>query len=97
MGRACTSPGSLTTDGKYLAAGKFHFERLKGADEAAMKRTLARRAADTYVLASAEKLGAASRFAVLPFDDVAGIITDADESAPIVQELAARGVVVSCA
>jgi len=67
------------------------------ADEAAMKRTLARRAADTYVLASAEKLGAASRFAVLPFGDVAGIITDADESAPIVQELAARGVVVSCA
>ncbi|MEU4253562.1 DeoR/GlpR family DNA-binding transcription regulator [Amycolatopsis sp. NPDC026612] len=60
------------------------------ADEAAMKRTLARRAADTYVLASAEKLGAASRFAVLPFTEVAGIITDADDQN--VQELAARGV-----
>ncbi len=60
------------------------------AEEAAMKRTLARRAADTYVLASAEKLGAASRFTVLPFADVAGIITDADDST--VQELAARGV-----
>jgi DeoR/GlpR family transcriptional regulator of sugar metabolism len=60
------------------------------ADEAAMKRTLARRAADTYVLASAEKLGAASRFTVLPFADIAGIITDADDST--VQELAARGV-----
>jgi DeoR/GlpR family transcriptional regulator of sugar metabolism len=55
-----------------------------------MKRTLARRAADTYVLASAEKLGAASRFAVLPFADIAGVITDADDST--VQELAARGV-----
>ena len=63
------------------------------ADEAAMKRTLARRAADTYVLASAEKLGAASRFAVLPLSEVAGIITDAAES-PIVQELAAGGVTV---
>ncbi|MEV6644913.1 DeoR/GlpR family DNA-binding transcription regulator [Amycolatopsis sp. NPDC051371] len=60
------------------------------ADEAAMKRTLARRAADTYVLASAEKLGAASRFTVLPFADIAGVITDADDST--VQELAARGV-----
>ncbi|MEV7095383.1 DeoR/GlpR family DNA-binding transcription regulator [Amycolatopsis sp. NPDC051045] len=63
------------------------------ADEAAMKRTLARRAADTYVLASAEKLGAASRFAVLPFADVAGVITDAEDSTDsTVQELAAQGV-----
>ena len=30
------------------------------ADEAAMKRALSRRAADTYVLGSAEKIGAAS-------------------------------------
>ncbi|WP_439380344.1 DeoR/GlpR family DNA-binding transcription regulator [Amycolatopsis lexingtonensis] len=60
------------------------------ADEAAMKRTLARRAADTYVLASAEKLGTASRFTVLPFTDVAGVITDsADQN---VQELADLGV-----
>ncbi|WP_290058873.1 DeoR/GlpR family DNA-binding transcription regulator [Amycolatopsis solani] len=60
------------------------------AEEAAMKRTLARRAADTYVLASAEKLGAASRFTVLPFADVAGVITDsADRHA---QELADLGV-----
>ncbi|WP_086851906.1 DeoR/GlpR family DNA-binding transcription regulator [Amycolatopsis kentuckyensis] len=60
------------------------------ADEAAMKRTLARRAADTYVLASAEKLGAASRFTVLPFADVAGIVTDAEDQN--VQKLADQGV-----
>ncbi|MFS8097851.1 DeoR/GlpR family DNA-binding transcription regulator [Lentzea alba] len=47
------------------------------ADEAAMKRALAGQAADTYVLASAEKIGAASRFTVLPFTEVAGVITDA--------------------
>ncbi|HYY19011.1 MAG TPA: DeoR/GlpR family DNA-binding transcription regulator, partial [Streptosporangiaceae bacterium] len=46
------------------------------ADEAAMKRTLAGRAAETYVLASTEKLGAASRFQVLPLGTVAGVITD---------------------
>jgi DeoR/GlpR family transcriptional regulator of sugar metabolism len=62
------------------------------ADEAAMKRTLARRAADTYVLASAEKLGAASRFTVLPFADIAGVITDAGEDDQNVQKLAAIGV-----
>lgn len=62
------------------------------ADEAAMKRTLARRAADTYVLASAEKLGAASRFTVLPFADIAGVITDAGPADQNVQKLAAIGV-----
>jgi DeoR/GlpR family transcriptional regulator of sugar metabolism len=45
-------------------------------DEAAMKRALAARAADTYVLASAEKLGTASRYDVIPLTEVAGIITD---------------------
>ncbi|GAB1514744.1 DeoR/GlpR family DNA-binding transcription regulator [Actinophytocola sp. KF-1] len=53
------------------------------ADEAAMKRLLARRAADTYVLASEEKIGAASPFEVLPWDAVAGVITDADVDLPV--------------
>jgi DeoR/GlpR family transcriptional regulator of sugar metabolism len=57
------------------------------ADEAAMKRALARQAADTYVLASSEKIGAASRFAVLPLAEVAGVITDAAEDDPIVRAL----------
>ncbi|WP_433294681.1 DeoR/GlpR family DNA-binding transcription regulator [Actinoplanes sp. CA-030573] len=47
-------------------------------DEAAMKRTLASRAAETYVLASSEKIGAASPFAVLPLSEVAGLVTDVD-------------------
>ena len=51
------------------------------AEEAAMKRALASRAADTYVLASTEKIGAASRYRVLGLDDVAGIITDATDHA----------------
>ena len=57
------------------------------ADEAAMKRLLARRAADTYVLASAEKIGAASSFEVLPLAEVAGIITDAPADDPTVRRL----------
>jgi DeoR/GlpR family transcriptional regulator of sugar metabolism len=46
-------------------------------EEAAMKRALAARAADTYVLASAEKLGAVSPYKVLDLDAVSGIVTDA--------------------
>jgi DeoR/GlpR family transcriptional regulator of sugar metabolism len=41
-----------------------------------MKRTLAGRAGDTYVLASAEKIGAASAFRVLRLSEVTGIVTD---------------------
>ena len=52
------------------------------ADEAAMKRLLARRAAETWVLATAEKVGAASNYVVLPLDEVAGVITDAPAEHP---------------
>ncbi|MCO1659612.1 DeoR/GlpR family DNA-binding transcription regulator [Pseudonocardia humida] len=62
------------------------------ADEAAMKRALSRRAADTYVLASAEKIGAASRFAVLGLDEVTAVVTDAAAGSPVVRDLVAAGV-----
>lgn len=58
------------------------------AEEAAMKRALARSAAETYVLASVEKIGAASPYRVLPLDAVAGIITDAEPEAAAMRELA---------
>lgn len=61
-------------------------------DEAAMKRTLATRAADTIVLASEEKIGTASRYRVLPFDAISAIVTDADEHDPTLHNLAARGI-----
>lgn len=61
------------------------------ADEAAMKRTLASRAAETYVLASEEKIGAASRYSVLPLGEVAGIITDSAKSNATARELTAAG------
>ena len=61
------------------------------ADEAAMKRALSRRAADTFVLASAEKVGAASPFLVLPISDVSGIVTDAPADDPTIVRIAATG------
>lgn len=66
-------------------------------DEAAMKRALAARAADTYVLASSEKIGAASPFTVLPLAEVSGIITDAPQDHPVLPELRAAGVPIIAA
>jgi DeoR/GlpR family transcriptional regulator of sugar metabolism len=59
-------------------------------DEAAMKRVLASRAAETYVLGSSEKIGAASPYGVIGFEEVAGVITDADPESEVVRGLARR-------
>ena len=64
------------------------------ADEAAMKRALAGRAAETYVLASAEKVGAASRYAVLPLEEVSGVVTDVDAGDHTIAELVRQGIEV---
>jgi DeoR/GlpR family transcriptional regulator of sugar metabolism len=67
------------------------------AEEAAMKRALSARAADTYILASSEKIGTASRFRVLPWEKVSGLITDADPQDTVIELLAAAGVEVLAA
>jgi DeoR/GlpR family transcriptional regulator of sugar metabolism len=67
------------------------------ADEAAMKRALAGRAAETYVLASAEKIGTASPYQVMPLGRASAIITDAPAESVTVQELRARRVEVMTA
>lgn len=61
------------------------------AEEAAMKRTLAARAADTYVLASAEKIGAASAYKVLALKDITAIVTDTPPNNPIIEQIIAGG------
>jgi DeoR/GlpR family transcriptional regulator of sugar metabolism len=61
------------------------------AEEAAMKRTLAGRAADTYVLASTEKVGAISAYRVLGLGEVTGIVTDAEPDDPRLDQLRRGG------
>ncbi|WP_307797243.1 DeoR/GlpR family DNA-binding transcription regulator [Williamsia soli] len=56
-------------------------------EEAAMKRAFAAHAGDTYVLASSEKIGAASPFEVIPLGEVSAVITDA-ETGPALDALA---------
>ena len=67
------------------------------ADEAAMKRALANRAADTWALASVEKMGAASPYLVLPTTRISGIITDSPRTCTVVAELLSQGVTVHTA
>ncbi|EFK99684.1 MULTISPECIES: DeoR/GlpR family DNA-binding transcription regulator [unclassified Streptomyces] len=62
------------------------------ADEAAMKRALASRAAETYILASSEKIGTASRFRVLPWQKITGLVTDAAPDDPVLAQLVCLGV-----
>ena len=62
------------------------------ADEAAIKRAWTERAAETYVLGSGEKIGAASPFEVVPLAAVTAVVTDASAPARGVAELRAAGV-----
>jgi DeoR/GlpR family transcriptional regulator of sugar metabolism len=64
------------------------------AEEAAIKRALSARAVETWVLGSAEKIGAASAYPVVGLHEVTGIITDADAPATTVAGLRALGVEV---
>jgi DeoR/GlpR family transcriptional regulator of sugar metabolism len=61
-------------------------------DEAAMRRILVSRAADTYVVASIEKIGTVARYAVVGLSEVAGLVTDAPASDPTIQQLHEQGV-----
>src|SRR5580698_9246008 len=63
-------------------------------EEAAVKRALCRAAAETYVLASSEKLGAASPYAVVPLDEVSGIIVERGADKGLLKPFEKRGVVV---
>jgi DeoR/GlpR family transcriptional regulator of sugar metabolism len=62
------------------------------ADEAAIKRAWSQRSAETYVLGSGEKIGAASPFEVVPLAAVTAVLTDSGAPERGVAELRAAGV-----
>lgn len=61
-------------------------------EEATVKRALHRRAAETVVLASLDKLGAASPFTVAPLKELAALVVPATAPTRIQKELRATGV-----
>lgn len=64
------------------------------AEEAAVKRALHERAAETIVLASAEKLMAASPFLITPFQDITLLMVPQKTPSPIIRTLRAGGIKV---
>ncbi len=60
-------------------------------EEAYVKQALCKRAADTYVLASQEKLGTASQYIVVALTEVTGLIVDKAVSEELLQPYQAVG------
>jgi DeoR/GlpR family transcriptional regulator of sugar metabolism len=66
------------------------------AEEAAMKRAFCRRSSETYVLASAEKIGTASPFNVVDFKDITAAISDIDTRSRSGRALTKAGLRMIC-
>jgi DeoR/GlpR family transcriptional regulator of sugar metabolism len=66
-------------------------------EEAAVKRALHRRAAETVVLASSDKLGAASAFAIAALSELAGLVVPPGTPQTLRNKLGATGVRVDIA
>ena len=63
-------------------------------EEAAVKRALSKAAAETFVLASSEKLGAASAYAVVGLSEISGIITERAAEKALTKPFEKLGIVV---
>ncbi len=64
-------------------------------EEAAVKRALSRASAETFVLASAEKLNAASPYEVIALEEVTGIITERSVDEALVSPYTERGIAIT--
>ncbi|MDX2006240.1 MAG: DeoR/GlpR family DNA-binding transcription regulator [Meiothermus sp.] len=64
-------------------------------EEAAVKQALSRSAAETVVLASAEKIGTASPYVVVPLSEVSGIITERGVREELLEPFAALGIALT--
>jgi DeoR/GlpR family transcriptional regulator of sugar metabolism len=62
------------------------------AEEAAVKRALSRRSAETYVLATLEKIGAASPFTVIEMQEATAVIIESSTPEAQVRALRRKGV-----
>ncbi len=63
-------------------------------EEAALKRAIAARAAETVVLASSEKIGAASSYQIMPFKGISRLLVSGTASDVALEPLQTSGVVI---
>jgi DeoR/GlpR family transcriptional regulator of sugar metabolism len=82
--------GAITADLYLMAPTGIHEQAgLTASDheDAAIKRLFLSRAADTYVLGSADKVGTVARYSIAGLSDVAGIVTDTPSDHAAMQRL----------
>jgi DeoR/GlpR family transcriptional regulator of sugar metabolism len=94
---AVEAAGDLSADLFLLVVAGIHpREGLTAGDmdEAAVRRILVGRAADTYVVGSIEKIGTVAPYAVVGLSEVAGLVTDAPADDPTIAQLRQQGVSV---
>jgi DeoR/GlpR family transcriptional regulator of sugar metabolism len=94
---AAEAAAAVSADLYFLGLGGIHPKEgltTGDPDEAAMKRLLVSRAADTYVVGSTEKLGAVCSYQVVRLSETAGVITDAPDEHTTVSQLRAQGITV---
>ena len=63
-------------------------------EEAAVKRALSHAAAETFVLASSEKLNAASPYEVVPLSEISRIITERSVDTALTQPYEKLGIAI---
>ncbi|GAC1039306.1 DeoR/GlpR family DNA-binding transcription regulator [Pseudomonas sp. No.117] len=84
LGATCAETISrISVDSYFMGVTGLHLDTgatTGNAEEAAIKRMISRRAADTVVLATREKIGAASPYGIIPLSDIGTLVTDADAS-----------------
>lgn len=80
LGAACAEAiARVRVDSYFMGVTGLHPETgatTGNAEEAAIKRIISRQAAETFVLATREKLGAASPYGIIPLADVSTLVTD---------------------
>jgi len=94
---AAEAAGRISADVALLIITGIHPQEgltVSDPEQAALLRILISRAADTYVMASVEKLGTVCAYRTVGLPEVAGIITDAPADHPTVRQLLDQGVTV---
>ena len=82
----------LSADVFFLGAAGIHPEHgltTGELDDAVTKRALAARSSRVFVLASEDKIGATSRYPIVGFDEVEGIVVDPRDDNPVIDRLPA--------
>lgn len=96
VGAACIETISgIRADLFFMGATGVHAEAgvtTGDREEAAIKRAIAGQSAETVILATSEKLGAASPYLIMPIEEVGTIIVESGVPDDRVKPLAARGV-----